>query len=162
MFNITGVHDLWFKDLLTKERAFVYDLDDTLLSRVGAKPHLLSLDKNQSGGDDCFILTYRPSEFNDETLQDIAPIKSKLCCLFTRDIKHYPFDKSDVDTFKYKFSVLSKLCSMYKKVIFFENKEVIVNGLVHSGLTNLQCYLVAIELKDGIEMIIKNKVRGKV
>lgn len=159
MFNIKGVHGVWFKEPAA-EIAFVYDLDDTLLSRVGAKPHLVPFDKRQTDSDDAYILTYRPTEYNERTLEDIASIKNKLNCLFTRNLELYPFEKSDVDIFKYKISVLSKLCSFYKKVFFFENKHVIVTAASRSNLSGLTCYLVAIKIEDGIETVVKTKIGG--
>ena len=158
MFNIKGVHGVWFKEPIAEESAFVYDLDDTLLSRVGSKPHLVPLDKHQTEDDDAYILTYRPTEYNERTLSDIEPIKNKLVCLFTREIEEYPFEKSDVDIFKYKISVLSKLCSLYKKVYFFENKHVIVTGAARSNLSGLTCYLVNIKVENGVETVTKTKI----
>lgn len=158
MFNIKGVHGVWFKEPIAEESAFVYDLDDTLLSRVGTSPHLVSMDKNQTDKDDNYILTYRPTENNEQTLSDINPIKNKLVCLFTRDTEYYPFEKSDVDTLKYKISVLSRFCSIYKNVFFFDNKHVIVTAAARSELSNLHCYLVNIKIQDGIETVIRTKI----
>ena len=158
MFNIKGVHGVWFKEPTAEGSAFVYDLDDTLLSRVGAEPHLVPLDKRQTDQDDAYILTYRPTGYNKRTLSDIAPIKGKLVGLFTRDAQYYPFEKSDVDTFKYKISVLSKLCSLYKRVLFFENKQVIVTAAAHSNLSGLACYLVNIKVEGGTETVVKTKI----
>ena len=157
MFKVTGVIGIWLKQP-SSNRAFVYDLDDTLLSRVGKNPNLVPFDKRQKESDDVYILTFRPFEYKDITLSDLKPVEGRLTCVFSRDMIHYPYEGVDLDVFNYKLSVLSEICKRYQEVYFFENKKTVIDPISKAGLSNLKCYLVNIMNENNLEKVIKTKL----
>lgn len=157
MFQIMGVNTIWLKRP-SSNCAFVYDLDDTLLSRVGKKPNLVPFDRRQKESDDVYILTFRPLEYRDRTLSDLKPVIDRLTGIFSRDTVYYPHDGVDIDIFNYKLSVLSEICKRYEEVCFFENKETVISSIAKTNIPNLKCYLVNIMNENDLEKVIKTKL----